>query len=142
MPNYKGRFGHRNQTIALASLLLAVPALTWNLQDLAFSGGALIGLKLSPDLDIQRDWGWFARLGLVDEYARLIPHRSKWSHWPVLGTLIRAIVIMGPLLLIASFFVRLPWDIILRLLGGWMLADTLHYVTDRTQTWFKQLMRT
>ena len=49
------------------------------------------GLWLSPDLDTRsvalRRWGPFSFLWWP--YRRLIPHRSLWSHGPLLGTTLR-----------------------------------------------------
>ena len=55
------------------------------------------GLWLSPDLDTHsnalRRWGplrfiWWP-------YRRLLPHRSVWSHGPVVGTAVRLCVLLG-----------------------------------------------
>jgi len=65
---------------------------------LCATAGCLAGVFVTPDLDqlsvsrsewniIKRlpciGWGWLA---LWDAYARIIPHRSIWSHLPILGT--------------------------------------------------------
>ena len=54
------------------------------------------GLWLSPDLDTRsnalRRWGVLGFLWWP--YRRLIPHRSLWSHGPVLGTSVRLGVLL------------------------------------------------
>jgi len=54
------------------------------------------GLWLSPDLDTRsnalRRWGALGFLWWP--YRRLIPHRSLWSHGPVLGTSVRLGVLL------------------------------------------------
>jgi len=54
------------------------------------------GLWLSPDLDTRsnalRRWGPLRFLWWP--YRRLIPHRSLWSHGPVLGTSVRLGVLL------------------------------------------------
>ena len=54
------------------------------------------GLWLSPDLDTRsnalRRWGALSFLWWP--YRRLIPHRSLWSHGPLLGTTVRLGVLL------------------------------------------------
>ena len=61
------------------------------------AGACLVGgLWLSPDLDTRsnalRRWGVLGFLWWP--YRRLIPHRSLWSHGPVLGTSVRLGVLL------------------------------------------------
>ena len=53
------------------------------------------GLWLSPDLDTQckalQRWGIFGFLWWP--YRRFIPHRSIWSHGPIIGTALRMMVL-------------------------------------------------
>ena len=61
------------------------------------------GLWLSPDLDTRsnalRRWGALGFLWWP--YQRLIPHRSLWSHGPVLGTIARLGVLLAWCLIVA-----------------------------------------
>ena len=61
------------------------------------------GLWLSPDLDTRsnalRRWGALGFLWWP--YRRLIPHRSLWSHGPVLGTIARLAVLLAWCLIVA-----------------------------------------
>lgn len=121
-------------------------------QVMALTGGTLAGLILTPDLDIDegcishdivrrtagrgigRLWALFWR-----PYGLMLPHRSRLSHMPVLGTAIRlAYISILPALL--WFFAGLfavgllnnpvfpAWGI--WAIGGLVLADTLHYLMD------------
>ncbi len=124
-------------------------------QVFALTGGTLAGLLLTPDLDvdsgcisydvvrrsagkhIERLWAIYWR-----PYALLIPHRSRLSHLPVLGTLLRlAYLAILPALIwfFAAAIPSLNW-ILARpsfpawsawAIGGLMLADTLHYAMDK-----------
>jgi uncharacterized metal-binding protein len=140
MPNYRGPFGHRNQTIVLAALSLGIPILTQNLWDLLVTCGILAGLKLSPDLDLNPNaFGIIGRIGFANEYAELIPHRSLISHTPVLSTALRfSLFVSVPVLLVGGIFgLWPPWWAILRVFGGLCLADCLHVATDCLFTYFK-----
>ena len=71
---------------------------------IAFTAFLFGGLWLSPDLDTQSNalhrWG---PLGVIWwPYRRLIPHRSIWSHGPLLGTAVRLLVLLGWTLLISN----------------------------------------
>jgi len=123
---------------------------------LAFAGGCLLGLVVTPDLDVrQRDTHAetiMRRSGgclvgaiwnlLWLPYAWLIPrHRHPLSHWPVLGTALRlAYLLAAPALAwwVIGQFIPLPalprlaltpltwWAI-----GGMALVDALHWGMDR-----------
>ena len=144
MPNYRGPLGHRNQTAILSVVLLAVPVLTRNLDDLAIAAGSLLGLWMHPDWDINnRKFDWLAKLMFVDEYAMLVPHRHRISHTLVLGTLIRfGITWCIPRLIILVLFPKIrftAWTF--RVILGLCLADALHIAADRLQTWTKRRTR-
>ena len=71
---------------------------------IAFAAFLFGGLWLSPDLDTHSNalhrWGPLG--GIWWPYRRLIPHRSIWSHGPLLGTAVRLLVLLGWTLLISS----------------------------------------
>ena len=87
---------------------------------IAFTAFLFGGLWLSPDLDTQSNalhrWG---PLGVIWwPYRRLIPHRSIWSHGPLVGTAVRLLVLLGWTVLISSLvpainpnkvLTALPW---------------------------------
>ncbi len=60
------------------------------------------GLWLSPDLDTRskalKRWGIFQ--GLWWPYRKLMPHRSVFSHGPIIGTILRMTYLMGLICLI------------------------------------------
>ncbi len=129
---------------------------------IACGAGCLAGVFLSPDLDVPsrtrseylvyrylgRVLGavWFAFWWL---YARLVPHRSPFSHWPFIGTMGRFLYIylFGGILWYgatwlftgsASWMPLFQW---LRLpafswaLVGLTMADTLHFFMDSLPFW-------
>jgi uncharacterized metal-binding protein len=122
---------------------------------LAFAGGCMLGLVVTPDLDV-RDRDTHSEtimrraghcLGAIWNllwlpYAWLIPrHRHPLSHWPLLGTALRLLYLMiVPTLLWLGlrYFVPLPplphlaltpatwWAV-----GGLALVDAVHWGMDR-----------
>lgn len=67
------------------------------------------GLMFSGDLDLKsvqyKRWGWLRWIWIP--YQKCIPHRSPFSHGPVLGTLTRLIYLSAWLLLVSWLFTRL-----------------------------------
>lgn len=109
--------------------------------------GCLSGVILSPDLDcdsgcismhvVRRLFGgvvaWLWQIFWLP-YSILLPHRSFWSHGPVISTLIRVGYLgLWGLLVVALFHWPLPeWSP----LWGWALAglvtsDLVHTLMDR-----------
>lgn len=142
---------HARATLALA---LASGAAAYALDHpwahvIALSSGALAGLILTPDLDV--DDGCISNeivrenagrpLGFLwavywKPYSRLIPHRSVLSHLPLLGTLIRlAYLAILPALIFVLSGAGFPraefpaWGV--WAVAGLALADTLHFLMDR-----------
>ena len=73
------------------------------------------GLWLSPDLDTHsnalRRWG--ALRGLWWPYRRLIPHRSLWSHGPLIGMALRLLWLLSCGLLgwlLLQELLQSPWS--------------------------------
>ena len=142
-PLWLSRFlGHKWQTIIVALVLLVVPLYTGNPRDLAFSAGALLGLKVSPDLDLS--WtrlGLFGKLSLADEYTKLIAHRARISHSLFLGTVVRVLVVFVPVVLFLvlpamavvsryGLLLRMPWLDMVKVFSGLVWADNWHVVCD------------
>ena len=111
---------------------------------IALSAGAALGFLVNPDLDVEGGSIAFhnARktagglFGLAWRmiwwpYAKVIPHRSSWSHTPVVGTLIR-VSYLGLLIWPAWPFV--PWPAVLpwfaTALLGLALSDLVHWLLD------------
>jgi uncharacterized metal-binding protein len=99
---------------------------------------------LTPDLDLGRGcaaYRWWVVLAPIwRPYARLVPHRAAWSHWPVLGMALRIAYVGVPVVLgfmVAGHDLELErWaqahrsDIVAAYLGL-ETAGTLHWVADR-----------
>jgi len=140
MPNYRGAFGHKHQTILLAAVLAAVPVITRDWRNVLIPLGTLAALKISPDMDLNKNaLGLLGRIGFVDEYAALVPHRSRISHSPIFGTMIRFVLVFGiPMLLSGGIFgFWVPWMWIVRFLVGMCMADIVHILSDILLSEFK-----
>jgi len=125
----------------------------------ALTIGAMVGLFLTPDLDVNA--------GSISEeevreispfgenlwwiywypYRRILPHRSPFSHWPIMGTIGRLLYISIPywIGLAAAYFLDPPIFNWLVQTGIWLItlpyfrvavlglagADLLHFFMDR-----------
>ncbi len=148
---------HNLSTAALAAALPAAALAAGLLppgRALVLSAGCLVGMLISPDLDV--DHGNISyrlvrrSMGCLPgalwklfwlPYARLIPHRSWMSHGPVVGTLLRLMYLfLVPAMLwsLLSLIVPLPplvvpnWSWIPYAVMGLTAADALHAVMDAT----------
>jgi len=80
---------------------------------------------------------WFA---IWFPYAKLMPHRSFWSHFPLVGTAVRLAYLLAIIALIASILgfyeVALDWaesvppEVWVYLYLGLATADIGHWVAD------------
>lgn len=114
--------------------------------------GALAGILLSPDLDVNsgsisdhhaRELGgcWFGLLWalLWKPYRYLMPHRSGLSHFPLVGTAGRLLYLGGAVYLLL-WLCHVTVNLSLPALPGWApyaagglaLSDLLHYILDKT----------
>ena len=95
---------HDRATLLWSAPLVLVVGLLLGPTTGLMAGAAFVvgGLWLSPDLDTRsnalRRWGPLAFLWWP--YRRLIPHRSFWSHGPLIGTATRLAVLLGWLTLL------------------------------------------
>ena len=91
-----------------STLIVSVPAglfsgfwLGWDLGVLTAAAFAWGGLWLSPDLDTRsralKRWGLLS--WIWHPYRTLIPHRSLFSHGPLIGTGLRLVWLLGILLM-------------------------------------------
>lgn len=120
-----------------------------------FSVGCFLGLVVYPDLDVDvgnygyhiirvvfgrklaKVWKYFWWL-----YAKVIPHRSWISHFPVVGTAIRVAYIGFPLfVLISTLEYNYEYENLLFMFYGLVLVDTVHFVMDIVSTGFKRMRR-
>jgi uncharacterized metal-binding protein len=134
---------------ARASLILSAPVGLGAFiatRSIEFAAGATVGCSIvgqliSPDLDqisITRSESvamrWLkifgvAWVGIWLLYGWIIPHRSKLSHWPIIGTAGRLLYLTLPLLILG---VELP-------VNAWVVggviglgaSDTAHWIMDK-----------
>lgn len=141
MPNFRDSFGHRNTIMALT--IAIAPTALLDLRNLVIVAGCLSGLCISPDWDLNPNaMGLIGRIGFVDEYAELVPHRHKISHTPVVGTIIRFVLTFAiPYIIMGGIFgYWLPLWVIWRLFAGLCAADALHISLDRIFTCVKKYL--
>jgi len=125
-----------NPACLIAAPLVAVGAasLGCDLQTCLAAGiGCASGVAVSPDLDLVNTvrvpvvgWIWGAYWW---PYRKIVAHRSRFSHMPVLGTLGRAAYLM-PIILIAISI--LPPGLVAAWATGLACADILHSLLDAT----------
>ena len=133
-PKWLSKFlGHRDQTIMIGVLLMTIPLFTGRILDLLFACGAFVGLVLSPDLDLSYNrLGLFGIISFAHVYTKLVPHRTSISHTPLLGTFVRAIVVLVPFGIIICLMTGLTpgFGVVVRLFIGLAWADAWHWVLD------------
>jgi len=122
---------------------------------MALAGGALAGLLLTPDLDVDTGSNsddWARRVGgrlpgllwwlAWRPYAALVPHRSPLSHFPMVGTVLRLGYLSLVVYVIAWFLhlalpvqipaiTAIPWWFPAAFVGLAM-ADLGHWILDNT----------
>lgn len=141
-----------------ASSILSIPAgvivglsLTSIPHGVGAALGSLLGIVLTPDLDqisiSKSEWRLVKKFGPFGFiwcaywwlYARIIPHRSFWSHFPVIGTIIRLLYLSTPIVIfciwkdyipdlsrISQVYRDLAWGTLI----GLFVSDTLHLFMD------------
>lgn len=132
-------------TLALVALPVAL-AIWTTAPIVPVACGLVIGWLVSPDLDQEAvktvdeqrwhkvpvvGWLWSA---LWWPYARIVPHRSFWSHAPVVGTIGRLLYLAIPTWLVGRWL-DVTWPAVeprylWYALGGWCAQDALHWVLD------------
>lgn len=140
---------------AKASIIASIPAglivgisLGSIFYGLGTSLGSILGIALTPDLDQEMttffEWKLMKKAGPLaflwmlawSPYALIIPHRSFWSHFPVIGTVLRLTYIMFlPTILYVykGYSVVLPefvWEGLVGAFVGLVMSDFLHWVMD------------
>jgi len=125
---------------------------------LSFGIGSVMGILLSPDLDMLEGsysfhvvrsvlgkTGGFAWRLLWLPYAAVVKHRSRLSHWPVLGTTIRIFYLMVLFLVVlamSNIIIATAWDNVimfitsnletcLLIFAGLVGSDITHFLLDR-----------
>lgn len=131
------------KTHAKASLSVAIPAtvgaiyLTSDIVPGLLCGiGCVLGILLSPDLDV--DHKTISETILPEPletlfylwwlpYAKIMKHRSKMSHAPLISTILRVLYAFWWLIFVdVNLFWTLRWVWI-----GLAISDALHWLMDR-----------
>lgn len=117
-----------------------------------FASGLAVGILVTPDLDMEgatleeTRWKAIPVIGIVfyvafrlawTPYALMVKHRSPWSHFPIVGTLGRAVYVVL-LLWLAQIVLDVRIIHLLNdypsftvtLLAGWALQDAIHWMAD------------
>jgi uncharacterized metal-binding protein len=124
---------HQKQSLAIIVFIAIACFITASLYNnlglLLIPVGMTINIYiLHSDLDQCRK-GYFKLYGLL-------PHRSPWSHWPILATMIRDMYVL-PFAILAWHF--LTSEQIMYLFAGQCVADGLHLVFDLESTNVKRM---
>lgn len=144
MPN--GKF-HQSIITALAPAVFPISLLAFRDKPviaITFCCGILLGVFVSPDLDIPRmtqpkkAMGYFSYLWHLFwlPYAKLITqgHRSFLSHSPLIGTLVRFLYLIAPIYLVLLFGfekdISVYASIFVPLFCGLCIADLVHIILD------------
>jgi uncharacterized metal-binding protein len=114
-------------------------------QKAAFALGMLVGVLITPDLDLPGITYEERRMLDINEkignlwmlftkpYSKLFKHRGI-SHWLVLGTLTRlpyGLLLLLPLWQLSRLVFSLNVEpLLLYIFAGWTLQDAIHIVTD------------
>jgi uncharacterized metal-binding protein len=117
--------------------------------------GVMTGILMTPDLDhieatlrhfkskttLQKVWflRWYP-------YGKLLDHRSFFSHFPVVGTLLRLVYILPELLIVIALLSRFIniYDLMMFIIswaGGLLMSDILHYIMDIVSSSIKRLTK-
>ena len=138
MPNFEA---HTRMNMNIYFMFLLICLFSYRMDLILYSIGYLFGTFLgSPDLDMNdsrpdQHWGV---LGLIwNVYARLSPHRGL-SHIPVVGTFLRAIVVLYIIVIFTYFtpYRNITINAIrsyeaLYCFLSWCIADAVHIFYDR-----------
>ena len=115
----------------------------------ALAGGCLTGVFLTPDLDV--DTGCYS-MGVIRRlagrpvawlwraywwpYAKCVHHRSVVSHMPIIGTAIRLLYLLAPVIAV-GWYAHWPLPTITPLAlwfaVGLALSDLLHFLMDAVE---------
>jgi uncharacterized metal-binding protein len=111
--------------------------------------GVLCGYAITPDADhkamtreeyrAMKKWGILGAflVAYMTPYAYLFPHRSKWSHSLIPGTILRILYVLLPLVILAvvlliAYNVKVPLSVgYIAFVVGWMVQDAFHYKRDK-----------
>jgi uncharacterized metal-binding protein len=112
------------------------------LAGIAAGCGSILGVFLSPDLDVNHKTiserilletvgilGWLFFVYWWP-YAKLVRHRSWLSHAPLFGTALRLLYALGPLLYFEEYRDLLFTEFVGWMVVGLAVSDIAHWVMD------------
>lgn len=143
---------HQRATLALTAVIGATAVVGIAPQALALpaAAGALAGLWCHPDRDlpaakIDRQFGILGLPGALiwTPYAYIVKHRSRLSHWPIVGTIGRIVylaalagvfaALIRPRLLLEAFsWLHAPHPWLISGVAGLAASDAIHWVMDKS----------
>lgn len=123
-----------------------------NLNPWMYGAGVLLGVFISPDMDVDggnvsdsyirrvsrpAQWAWRSFWGV---YAWGVPHRHTISHFPILGTILRIgyIFAIFNIISLAGYLLRINDSVSFLWIWDWGLflglahVDIIHWVVDNT----------
>jgi uncharacterized metal-binding protein len=124
---------------------------------LAFAGGCLAGVLITPDLDVDEPTRSHYVVGktfgllpfviwrlLWLPYGKLIGHRAFISHFPIVGTSVRLLYLAAAWMILRALFglaaPLAPWWLP-HAVTGLLVSDTLHWLADVSWSKFKRFAR-
>lgn len=141
-----GKTHTRTNFVAIGALAIATPFIDYEIPFILLIGAIIGTLWLSPDLDLKSDayYRWGPLRGFWLPYVKVMPHRSLFSHLPVLSDAIRVAYLGFPIAVLLSFtsYETLAREWVdtsgLPFFIGLVFATTLHTALDYTSTFFKR----
>ena len=101
--------------------------------------GSFLGTVLTPDLDINANsmpkniLGVLKLRWLFFPYSKFFKHRSKWSHAPILSTVVRwlyVLLLLSPLIFFFGENIEVYYAFWIATGCAWMLQDFSHQLLD------------
>ena len=159
---------HTKASLMLAGGFVLGTVISWDITNLQYVAGSLIGVMITPDLDvdagfsgdkyIRNSLGWFAeRIWKVIWYfyRRSLKHGGELSHFPIISTIGRILYLFGLFIVLPHviyYWIFQPtWDLryVLEwyfdgILSGWRIvvgligSDVIHWSLDVSTTEHKK----
>lgn len=140
-----GKF-HARATLIAGSIVCGAMALTgFPTSEIAYTGlGFGVTLWVNPDLDLNTKISGDPRKALWTAlwypYSRMLPHRSFWSHFPIISTLLRffylwaVVAVFGVVFEYNSIPAQQLFEPLMWLTYGAMVSDCVHTGFDLIDT--------
>lgn len=113
---------------------------------LATFGGYMTTLVVNPDLDLNTrrprkflPWMWWI---FWYPYSRSVKHRSPFSHWPVIGTLLR-VTYLSIFIFLLTLITKIEYNVshYYYFFAGMVISDTMHFLMDWSVTGLKKSIK-